>query len=307
MKSWIPRNENFAAKQAATAIPMAVAALDASPANGPQKPMPDYVKQWLRQIRLLYGVPFEYLVCDEHYLPTESMRFFYIDRNWTDALVDGALSIGPTTRDVMFKGANLANIQTLLDGQENRVRTNLRGLATPRDDNNELICGFLLRSAVVSGYPGMEVHGYSDAAGTKTIGILRIDRLSPDMMLVLFSGKPELVSLQQPPEGLHFGVRNLDATQPDVYSVILRQINGENVGMPFVPAKTADVVRRPSTVVDTHTIEDVLDVTASAASIATALGVSDSLDPAAFGIEMIRASGLQDYKTGVPAQTNNKK
>ena len=47
-------------------------------------------------------MPFSYLVPDAELLPLESIRFFYLDRAWTDALVQGALSVGtmqpPTAR-----------------------------------------------------------------------------------------------------------------------------------------------------------------------------------------------------------------
>ena len=48
------------------------------------------VVDWLAQLRLLRGVPFEYLVPDEGLLRPETMRFFHVDRNWTDVLVEGA-------------------------------------------------------------------------------------------------------------------------------------------------------------------------------------------------------------------------
>ena len=41
-------------------------------------------------------MPFSYLVPDADLLPIESIRFFYVDRAWTDALVQGVLSVGTT-------------------------------------------------------------------------------------------------------------------------------------------------------------------------------------------------------------------
>ena len=54
----------------------------------------DSVVAWLTRLRLLEGVPFSYIVSSEEMLPNESIRFFHMDRNWLDALVDGALSTG---------------------------------------------------------------------------------------------------------------------------------------------------------------------------------------------------------------------
>ena len=47
------------------------------------------VVSWLSRLRLLEGVPFPYIVPSEGMLPNESIRFFHVDRNWLDALVDG--------------------------------------------------------------------------------------------------------------------------------------------------------------------------------------------------------------------------
>ena len=53
-----------------------------------------HVLQWLTRLRLMEGVPFSYIVPSSEMLPNESIRFFHVDRNWLDALVDGALSTG---------------------------------------------------------------------------------------------------------------------------------------------------------------------------------------------------------------------
>ena len=59
--------------------------------------LPDNVRTWLARTRLLEGVPFAHLVPDSELLPPESIRFFYLDREWTDVLVQGALSVGAVT------------------------------------------------------------------------------------------------------------------------------------------------------------------------------------------------------------------
>ena len=60
----------------------------------PESEMPPYMELFLSHLRLLVGVPFDYLVPDERLLPDESIRFFYIDRSWTDRLLDGAIAVG---------------------------------------------------------------------------------------------------------------------------------------------------------------------------------------------------------------------
>ena len=49
--------------------------------------------EWIARLVLLYPVPFHYLVPHQSLLPSESLRFFHLDDNWVDALVDGAFSI----------------------------------------------------------------------------------------------------------------------------------------------------------------------------------------------------------------------
>ncbi|KAN0089571.1 hypothetical protein V8E51_019831 [Hyaloscypha variabilis] len=51
------------------------------------------IQEWVLHKLHLHGVPAHYLIPDPSYLPAESIRFFYIDKNWTKALIDGALSL----------------------------------------------------------------------------------------------------------------------------------------------------------------------------------------------------------------------
>lgn len=63
-------------------------------ASDAEKEAWNYIIKWLTRLRLLDGVPFPYIVPTDGMLPNESIRFFHLDRNWLDALVDGALSTG---------------------------------------------------------------------------------------------------------------------------------------------------------------------------------------------------------------------
>src|SRR5258708_39023016 len=59
-------------------------------------PIPEDTKTWLGRLTLLYGVPFQYLVPDEKMLPAESIRFFYLNPEWLECLLQGACSVGRT-------------------------------------------------------------------------------------------------------------------------------------------------------------------------------------------------------------------
>ncbi len=176
------------------------------------------VVAWMTRLHLLHGVPFNYLVPDERMLPAESLRFFRLDENWMGALLDGAYSIGfagaaePTSRAARPQVMAAARVATP------RVRQDL--LAAPRTmaatssivardeptGGGGPVSGFLLRSAVVAGWPGVEVRGWADAAGTQPLALLRLEAVAPSLLLCLFDGVAAAVELREPAEALHFGV-----------------------------------------------------------------------------------------------------
>jgi len=335
------------------------------------------IEDWLARLLLLYGVPFNYLVPDLHMLPAESLRFFKVDFNWVEALVDGAYSLGDFTvaevahsqesRQVLAQrsraqlhepraealdqarlkaykrrgkagrqlvaqlkaaiaqanegaeagsgagsgaggagagsagadgaSASDAGAQQKGKGQkggtqgtnvkakpekapdttpkavkkaeekpgskpekgmpksarrrgssanrrqaskqmaaayERRTRSKRRRRCGRRSQpssnagnngagnngagngNNPAqgtpvqpttaLSGFLLCSAVVSGWPGLEVEGYTDAQGQNPAVLLRMERLSDNVLLVLFQGNVAQVRIHEPTEGLHAGL-----------------------------------------------------------------------------------------------------
>ena len=53
---------------------------------------PDDVTEWFAELCRLEHVPFHYLVAREEMLPVNSLRFFRVDPNWVDCLLDSASS-----------------------------------------------------------------------------------------------------------------------------------------------------------------------------------------------------------------------
>jgi hypothetical protein len=183
--------------------------------------VPEEVTSWLGRLALLYGVPFEHLVPDATMLPPESIRFFHLDANWTEAMVDGAFSVGAhSQRDIRFHRLLQPAVLEATALAAGTVRRDLRGEGSapggPRPvgdsatDDRRVRAGFLMRSEIVAGWPGLEVAGY---AGSDTTGdvvpILRLDRLAPDLLLCVFAEVPALVVIGEPGEGLHFGIGDL--------------------------------------------------------------------------------------------------
>lgn len=158
----------------------------------PLPPMPGPLAQWITHNLIeLRSVPFGYLVPDKGMLPPNSLRFFDVDRFWLDCLRDGALSVGRSD-----------------SGQHKREADMRKSLAYPDETS-----GLLLRSAAVSDFPHLEIDAYSvdlpnaDPVGTtaKPLDILRFERLSRDVLLVLFTGRVRTADLHLHPQAVHFG------------------------------------------------------------------------------------------------------
>ncbi|KQZ05909.1 hypothetical protein ASD21_18160 [Caulobacter sp. Root1455] len=174
--------------------------LGATPSNAP----PPEVVAWLERLRGLHGVPFNYLVPQEAMLPPESIRFFHLDPNWIDALVDGAVSLGDAvTGDLSQAGDSPVGPSAG---------------APPLTAS-----GFLLRSRAVKIWPGMEVN--ARAADNSPLTVVRYERLSDDVLFCLCQGVIAGLDLHEPPEAMHFGF-DIDETAPaaDPAGIDLRRL-----------------------------------------------------------------------------------
>ena len=169
--------------------------------------MPDQIVQWLAQTSLLYSVPFNNLVPNSAMLPPESIRFFYIDQNWIDSLLAGALSAGAqTSRDALFNELMREPLGRAAADALAEVRDQLRSVATGQTPPPlGSMAGFLLRSGVVSDCPGLEVRAWSGADPVNPMKPLRLDRISPTVMIGIFPDVPVRLEFNQPSEGLVFG------------------------------------------------------------------------------------------------------
>jgi hypothetical protein len=210
--------------------------------------VPGELRRFLARLRLLHGVPFSYLVPDADLLPIESIRFFYVDRAWTDALVQGVLSVGTiTTADRAQLEAVYPRIRDEVDEAERTIRQ-------PRGEerlqgNGGTITGFLLRSRAVSGWPNLHVRAYSrdiledDVLTTEAeshpsrMKVLRMERLAPAVLLVLIDGVPAVVHIEEPRQGIQFGVR-LDPQAPPSQRRAKVKVRDNLTGDPVPPKET---------------------------------------------------------------------
>jgi hypothetical protein len=236
----------------------------------PEAEMPPYMESLLSHLRLLVGVPFEYLVPDPRLLPDESIRFFYLDRSWTDRLVDGAIAVGKIgTREQAHHQAHAPAVQQQLDVTERIVRKiQMRAGSFPdlknTNDNDpssngpaQVITGFILRSAAVSGWPHMDVRAYSadlperldpssPEAQQAQLRTLRLERLSPSILIALFEGIPTLVTIEEPHHGVQFGVEpvfggfQIDQRHKDGTQILDGNLPNQVTRPLFVPVREAN-------------------------------------------------------------------
>lgn len=189
------------------------------PAETESDPVPPLVKEWLGNLLLLQGVPFDYLIPDKAYLSAERnevqvhevLSTFYIDYDWLEALISGALSIVPAGNTVSLLDAIKAG--KLLPGNLKLNKTmspDISGgksgepVPTPPDLSGH-VTGFIMRSQLVSSWKGIKIYA-KDPSRKWMDTPLRIEKLADDILLCVFSGKCSRVVIMQPPEGLHFAV-----------------------------------------------------------------------------------------------------
>ncbi len=78
---------------------------------------------------------------------------------------------------------------------------------TPKTDYFGTVkSGFLLRSDLVQGWPGMEIRIYADQAKTQELTPLRMEHLSEKVLLCIVKGEIASVDFKEPLEGIKFGV-----------------------------------------------------------------------------------------------------
>jgi hypothetical protein len=240
-------------------------------------------------------------------LPMESIRFFYVDPNYTSCLIDGALSVGShSSRDVTIVRAAYAGIEQSLKAGVQLVRGRLAKAALPREVDVEIaVAGLLIRSQLISGWPGLEIAAYESYTIDKDNAIipgpkiknLRIERLAPDVMLCLFAKMPQLVQLNEPKEGLCFGARSNGKVVPRYLGYHTGQPVGKFVTGNPQPGDETQIFTRAGG-------RGVIDVAATKKGLIdilkkyNALQAGDELSPADFAIQLIKSAEQQSFLSG---------
>ncbi|CAI6100448.1 unnamed protein product [Clonostachys chloroleuca] len=120
--------------------------------NTPTSPDDALIYSWVLDKAHLGDIPAQYLIPDPAFLPEETLRFFHIDANWVDALIDGALSLANHWGDKPDKDVSRASIKKAINKRLRTADKSLGGwhVQIPR-------YGFLLRSQLVVEFPDLTV------------------------------------------------------------------------------------------------------------------------------------------------------
>lgn len=175
------------------------------------------ISDYVSELRLLKNVPFSYLIADETLLPPESIRFFYLDENWLNALTDGALSIGRVAQaqaalDSRYFGVITdAATERLFKSRYEKTHRNHRAFMKNAPVTSEVRTGFLLRSDLVRKWKALETFGYKNE---QPIHILRMESLTNEILLCIFDDEITKLVISEPKTGLRFGA-------PDKSGIIL--------------------------------------------------------------------------------------
>jgi hypothetical protein len=161
------------------------------------------------------------------------------------------------------------------------------------------ITGFLMRSRAVSGWPNLHVRGYSrdviedDALTTAAesdpdrMKVLRMERLAPAVLLVLFDGVPAVIHVEEPRQGIQFGVR-LNPADPPAQRKAKVKVRDNLTGDP-VPPKNAFTSTNSVDVPFRKSAPGVINVTELRKRLAAKSPNSGgSLEPNEYALQMLR-------------------
>lgn len=179
--------------------------------NEPIDEIPDSVIGWLSDLYRLKGVPLEYLIPHTDLLPDESIRFFHLDENWIKSMFSGVLSMGikndylknlePKIWDMVHEKVQSELI--IRSTKEGLLRSDLLQSSEPFR-----VTGVLIHSGLVHHFPGLEVYGYSQVLKAKSLDkqyylpLIRQERLTPKIMMLLFIGEVKTVTINSPKESI---------------------------------------------------------------------------------------------------------
>jgi len=212
-------------------------------------------------------------------MPPESLQFFTVDPRWLACLLDGAWSLGRQPAKYWAFDTAYQPWQQLQEGSLTSKTV------WP-------LSGALLNSQLVSAYwPGIEFSGLMTAS--KKANLLSEQKRGPTTLLVLYDHVLDKLTIQQPPEGIHFG---FDITESGEISKPLRYVHIASSCYPPVskgqtPASGNDAPESYTLATIPQRIPYVIQFDQLAATIAAKLGIPDTVNfsAAEFAMELVES------------------
>ncbi len=181
--------------------------------------IPEELQSYANSLRLLNDIPLTYLLSNVSDLENESIRFGIVDINWTDAYLDGAFSIGRVCAEdgcldkLHLKKACMAQdyfeTPRMKKMHPNHVKTVRKCMKTSKlAEDFEVISVVLIRSGLMKAVNNINYSAYDENGAP--LPILRIDAISDDIMICLFSGLIDSFILEEPMTNLRYGCYKVD-------------------------------------------------------------------------------------------------
>ncbi|KAF4966411.1 hypothetical protein FSARC_5920 [Fusarium sarcochroum] len=151
---------------------------------------PDWkvVLRFVLDLYHLVNVPQHYLLVEQSLLPRESLRFFFIDPNWINVLIDGALSLG--NHELTNERKTTAN--DAKDPARKAIKEAISLLFEDPNFHKPTIprFGFYLRSTIVNQFPDLKVSVQVTDSTSGDAYPLRQEVIDEETMIVFFSDAP---------------------------------------------------------------------------------------------------------------------
>lgn len=186
--------------------------------------IPKETEDYAQRLRLLNDIPLTYLLTDVEDLSEESIRFGIVDINWTDAYLDGAFSIGRVCQSdaesdkIHIRRACMATkyfASPRLKKMHLNHRKNLMRLFKEEEtEDYTCVSAVLIQSQLMKSVKGVSYSALgklpSNPNNTVQLRALRIEEISDDILICLFSGIIDTFIIEEPMTGLKFGCHTID-------------------------------------------------------------------------------------------------
>jgi len=219
--------------------------------------IPDRLRKFLVDLRLLRHIPIAYFVPDAALLPPESIRFFHLDPTWLDRVTDGVFAADDTgTVDAVFGASMLAMLRAAIDTELASLAESVQpGSGWTVDDG---MTGVLIRSELVRRWPDLIIRAYKTVKdnadpdqpnGPARLPILRQEAISKDLLIAIIGGTPQMVHVREPHVGVRFGVEE-NPVGSTTWTVDKRTTDGLIAAGPSLTVKPRNAAARTLDIAD---------------------------------------------------------